>query len=215
MACAITGARRSPWPVYKRGDNAGDLDQAKTLVTDSQRFLFLEAITLLGIFPGLDPSDTNVVDAASGLAKATAAVSERPRGTGGARQTIRASANLLGFESDSLMLVQKFAGQSGDIFDSFDAFQLYLDPTSLSSPLGYTRSPAHPGAHLVRYLPQLQDQLTMQLPTSPVRTTTASTKSWAPIMAHLHATPTNNVGSEIWQQLNSIQAVRVADSEEP
>ena len=37
------------------------------------------------------------------------------------------------------MLAQKFAGQSGDIFDSFDALQLRLDPTDLSSPLSYAK----------------------------------------------------------------------------
>ena len=131
---AVTLARLQAWR-----NNGGDLDQAKTLATDSQRFLFLQASTLLGIFPGLDPGDTNVVDAASGLAEAATGVSESLTDLEALRQTLRQQANMLGFESDFLMLVQKFAGQSGDTFDSFDAFQLYLDPSGLSSPLRYAK----------------------------------------------------------------------------
>ena len=144
-------------------NNAGDLTQAKTLITDSQRLLFLQTRTLLGLFPGLDPQDTNAVDAASGLAEAIGGVNASLADLEAMRQSIRGGAGLLGFSGDFLMLVQKFAGQSGDIFDSFDALQLRLNPSDLSSPLRYAQDLlANERASFDAYR-GLQDKLELQL----------------------------------------------------
>jgi hypothetical protein len=191
-------------------NNPGDLDQAKSLITDSQRFLFLETSTLLGILPGLDPHNTNVVDAASGLAEAVDGVSESLTELETMAQSIRGGANPLGFESDFLMLVQKFAGQSGDIFDSFDTLQLRLNPTDLSSPLRYADDLLTEERESYDDYRGYQDQLQNQL-----RDTTYSARDrlYQIVGAYpgdaAYETPENNNGSEIWQQLNSIKVAQL------
>ena len=154
-AVALAGLQRTR-------NNSGDLDQAKHLITDSQRFLFLQTSSLLAIFPGLDPHDAHVLDAASGLAEAVDGVNEGLADLGTMRQSIRGGAGLLGFESDFLMLVQKFAGQSGDLFDSFDAFQLRLSPGDLSSPLRYAKDLLAEERESYGDYRGLQDQLDLQ-----------------------------------------------------
>ena len=66
-ACATTGALRLTLVRLQAWrNNPGDLAQAKSLLTESYRFLFLHANALLGIFPGLDPRDTSAVDVSVG-----------------------------------------------------------------------------------------------------------------------------------------------------
>jgi len=202
---AVALARLHAWR-----NNAGDLDQSKALIADSQRFLFLQTSTLLGIFPGLDPHDTNIVDAASGLAEAADGVNESVADLETLRQTIRGQANLLGFESDFLMLVQKFAGQSGDIFDSFDALQLRLDPTDLSSPLRYAKDLLAEARDSYADYRGFQDQLESQLANV---SGSAEDRLFQIVGAYPgspeYENPTGNVGSELWQQVQSIEVARL------
>lgn len=191
-------------------NNAGDQDQARNLLADSQRLLFLQSSTLLGIFPGLAPRDTNVVDAASGLAEAVAGVNESLADLETLRQSIRGRANLLGFESDFLMLVQKFAGQAEDIFDSFDALQLRLDPTDLSSPLRYAKDLLAEARDSYADYRGFQDQLETQL----AYVTESAEDRLFQIVGAYPGSPeyerlTGNVGSELWQQVQSIEVARL------
>ena len=202
---AVALARLQAWR-----NNAGDLDQSKSLIADSQRFLFLQMSTLLGIFPGLDPKDTNVVDAASGLAEAVDGVNESVADLETLRQTMRGQANFLGFESDFMMLVQKFAGQSGDIFDSFDALQLRLDPTDLSSPLRYAKDLLAEARDSYADYRGFQDQLESQLANV---SGSAEDRLFQIVGAYPgspeYENPTGNVGSELWQQVQSIEVARL------
>ena len=191
-------------------NNPGDLAAAQRLIADSQRFLFLESSTLLAIFPGLDPTDTNVVDAASGLAQAVAGVTESQGELETMRQTILSGASLLGFANDFLMLMQQFPGQSGTIYDSFDSFQLQLAPGNLSSPLAYALDLLTDEISSYDEYMGAQDQLNEQLENV---TDSANDRLFQIVGAYpgtpAYATPQNNVGSEIWQQVQSIQVAQL------
>lgn len=191
-------------------NNAGDVDQAASLIADSTRFLFLQTSTLRGLFPGLDVQDTNQVDAASGLVEATAGVKQSLSELEAAGQGIRARANLLGFESDFLMLAQKYVGQTGDIFDSFDALQLRLNPTDLSSPLRYAKDLQVEARDSYDDYQGLQEQLETQLGNL---SGSAEDRLFQIAGAHPgtpeYASPETSVGSEIWQQLQSLQVAKL------
>ena len=88
-------------------NNAGDLEETKALVSDAQRFLFLQQIKLLGIFPELDLGDAGNVAAASGLTEAAKGVAASLASLETLAQSIRSESSLLGFGEDFLMLVQK------------------------------------------------------------------------------------------------------------
>jgi hypothetical protein len=187
-------------------NNSGDLAAAKSLIGDSQRFLFLETTALLALFPGIDPHDTNQVDAASGLAEGVDGVNECLGELEGMRQTIVGGGNLLGFQSDFLMLVQHFPGQSGTVYDSFDSFQLQLDPSNLSSPLSYAQTLLAQEESSYDQYRATQDQLNSQLQNINEST---DDRLFQIVGAYpgdpAYSTPQDNEGSEIWQQVQSIQ----------
>lgn len=191
-------------------NNAGDADQAESLIADSARFLFLQTSMLRGLFPDLDMQDTNQVDSASGLAEAADGVRQSLSELEAAGQGIRARANLLGFESDFLMLAQKYVGQTGDIFDSFDALQLRLNPTDLSSPLRYAKDLQVEARDTYDDYQGLQEQLETQLGNL---NGSAEDRLFQIAGAHPgtpeYASPETNVGCELWQQLQSLQAAKL------
>ncbi|MCK4565013.1 MAG: hypothetical protein KAU94_10120, partial [Verrucomicrobia bacterium] len=188
-------------------NNAGDLEETKTLVGDAQRFLFLQQAKLLGIFP---KTDLQGADAASGLSEAAGGVDASLAELEILAQSIRGEANLLGFEGDFLMLVQKFAGQSVDIFDSFDAFELRLNPTDLSSPLRYAM--ALQGSAVASYddYRGYQDQLESQIGNI---AGSAEDRLFQIMGAYPgdpgYDRPDLNEGCEIWQQLKSIDIAKL------
>lgn len=203
---AVTLAR-----LYYGRNNAGDLDRARSLVTDSQRFLYLHGAVLLGSFPGLDPANTNTVEAASGLAESIASVNGSLEELNKFRTTLEGGGNPVDFESDFLMLVQKFVGPSGTAFDSFDAFQLDLDPTGLSSPLRYAKDLLTQARTSYDSYRGYQDQLQTQLSDT---TSSAQDRLYQIVGAFpgdaAYATPELNDGSEIWQQYSSIKLAQLA-----
>lgn len=190
-------------------NNAGDVDQARNLITEGERFLFLRTSTLRGVFPGLDQG-SSPADVASGMAEATAGVSQSLSELEALGQTLQGQGNVLGFESDFLMLAQKYAGQSGDIFDSFDALQLRLNPTDLSSPLRYAKDLQTEARDSYDDYQGFQEQLEIQLANVGG---SAEDRLFQIVGAHPgtpeYDHPENNAGSEIWQQLQSIQAAKL------
>jgi hypothetical protein len=191
-------------------NNAGDVQQAMRLVSDSQRFLFLQYSTLLGVFQGLNLQDTNVVPAASGLAAAAAGVSQSLLDLETLGQTIRTGGNLLGFESDFLMLAQKYVGQSGTTFDSFDALQLRLQPSDLSSPLRYAKDLQAEAWSSYNAYQGFQEQLELQVANL---SASAEDRLFQIVGARPgtpeYARPESNTGSESWQQVQSIQVAQL------
>lgn len=191
-------------------NNSGDLAQAQTLITESQRFLFLQSGLLQALFPTLQPQDPNAVDATSGLAEAVAGVQASLVELQALGQSIRGNAHPLGFSADFLMLVQKFAGQSGDIFDSFDALELRLNPSDLSSPLRYAQDLLEDEQASFDDYHGAKDQLLLQL----VNVTSSTQDRLFQIVGAYPGTPeyhqpTSNVGSELWQQVQSINVARL------
>ncbi|HVO71814.1 MAG TPA: hypothetical protein VMT24_17320, partial [Aggregatilineaceae bacterium] len=189
--------------------NPGDVAQASTLIAEGQRFLFLETSTLLALFPALQ--DTNVVDAASGLAEAMAGATQSLSELQGLGQTIRTDGNPLGFDNDFLMLVQKSVAQStNNIFDSFDSFQSQLDPGQLSSPLGYAKTLLDQANAAYAAYREYQDDLQSQLSDL---TGSAEDRLFQIVGARpgtpQYQWPTNNPGSEISQQLTSIRVAQL------
>lgn len=202
---SVSLARLQAWR-----DNAGDLTESKSLIADSQRFLLLQTVTLLGLFQGLDPHDTNVVDAVSGLAEAMDGVNVSLSALETLAQTLRGQGNLLGFETDFLMLAQKYVGQSDNVFDSFDALQLRLDPTDLSSPLRYAKDLQAEARDSYADYQGFQEQLESQLgylagSTEDRLFQIVGAHSGTPEYDH----PQTNVGSELWQQAQSIEVARL------
>ncbi len=117
-------------------------------------------------------------------------------------QTIRGQGNVLGFESDFLMLAQKYVGQSGDIFDSFDALQLRLNPTDLSSPLRYAKDLQAEARDSYDDYQGFQEQLEIQLGNVSGSAEDrlfqiVGARPGTPEYDH----PENNAGSELWQQV--------------
>jgi hypothetical protein len=178
-------------------NNTGDREDAQALVTDAERFLFLQQAKLLGMFPGLDLESTGSVAVSLANLETLA-------------QSIRGEANLLGFEDDFLMLVQKFTGQSEDIFDSFDAFELRLNPTDLSSPLRYAMALQNSAVASYDDYRGYQDQLETQLG---YITETAEDRLFQIVGAYPgdpgYDRPDANEGCEIWQQLKSIDIAKL------
>ncbi|VGO17933.1 hypothetical protein PDESU_06535 [Pontiella desulfatans] len=185
-------------------NNAGDPEDAKTLATDALRFLFLQQSTLLGLFPNLD------IDDASGLAESAEGVAVSLANLEALAQSIRDGSGPLGFEDDFLMLVQKFAGQSEDVFDSFDAYELRLNPTDLSSPLRYAMELQASAVASYDDYRGYQDQLETQLG---YITETAEDRLFQITGAYPgepeYERPDTNEGCEIWQQLRSIDIAKL------
>ncbi|WP_168433429.1 hypothetical protein [Pontiella sulfatireligans] len=185
-------------------NNAGDRAEAKTLATDAARFLFLQQAKLLGLFPNLD------IDDASGLAEASKGVAVSLAALESLAQSIRSGSSLLGFEDDFLMLVQKFTGQSADIFDSFDAYELRLNPTDLSSPLRYALSLQDSAVASYDDYRGYQDQLETQLS---YITEAAEDRLYQLTGAYPgdpeFERPDANEGCEIWMQLKSIDIAKL------
>jgi hypothetical protein len=81
-------------------NNAGDREDAQSLITSAERFLFLQHAKLRRMFPDVE------LDSAESVAVSLANLETLA-------QSIRGGYSLLGFEDDFLMLVQKLPGLSG------------------------------------------------------------------------------------------------------
>jgi len=108
------------------------------------------------------------------------------------------------------MLVQKFAGQSVDIFDSFDAFELRLNPTDLSSPLRYAMALQDSAVASYDDYRGYQDQLESQIGNI---AGSAEDRLFQIMGAYPgepgYDRPDLNEGCEIWQQLKSIDIAKL------
>jgi hypothetical protein len=190
-----------------RGSSA-DLTEARRLVSDAQRFLLLQGNVLLGVFPGLDLA---AVDAQSGLSQAVAGWRQTLTDLAAVQQVLTGDANMLGFAPDFLMLLENFTAGGGPVvFDSFDSFQEILDPASSFSELGAALDALDVADMTYGAYQGYEDEVTAEF--GEVRG--ASVERLRQIVGKEpgesgYDTPQNNVGSEIWQQLQSIEVARV------
>jgi hypothetical protein len=186
-------ARRAP----------ADIETARALVDESEKFINLHGNILLGIFPDVAPVEGD----GSGLAEAIDGWRQTSTDLHVVRQDIARNANSLGFESDFLMLVQKFAGQSGDAFDSYDALQVRLSPGDANSPLGFAKVKLQNAVASYDSFRGYQDQLQTQLGDI---TAAAEDRLFEIVGVYPgdpgYDKPEETVGSEMWQQRQSINA---------
>jgi len=179
-------------------DPAAD-DQIRALIGDTQRFVFEQRLLLDALFPQLTEPETYGLDIlAAGI---DAAINELTA----FEQNLDGTINLLGYEPDFLLLFS----DDGDI-SSFEAFSDYLDPAKNSS------SP------LLRAIETQEDAQTKigdygnnqgALEAEFMAIASVSTSALIPRLEAIvgvspgepgYDTPQDNVGSEIWQQLNSM-----------
>jgi len=190
--------------LYSR-DGPGDRAEARTQIEGAEQFLFVQGNVLLGVFPEFTPVDGD----GSGLTEAIAGWNEALNNLIALEHTIASQANPLGFESDFFMYVQKFTGEE-EVFDSYDALKVRLLPTNEANPLGSAldrldRARASHGTYR-----GFQDQLALQFAAV---TGTVEDRLFELVGAYpgdpVYDTPQNNEGSEIWQQLQSLEAARL------
>jgi uncharacterized repeat protein (TIGR01451 family) len=200
---------------YALRNLAGDLQAANQLISETITRHTAALNDIGGIIPGwrslMDPN-SNLLAKYFGWQQAVAELNTT-------RDFINGDANILGFQTNFLFLVQNFPGQSPDLFDSFDKLLEYLyagqnDTQTLSSPLGFAQSKYLTArAEYDTYL-NTQDEIREEL-----RTQNLEHRKWMfdaigvdpgndvdhPADAARYRNPGGNYGSRIWQQERSIE----------
>ena len=196
-------------------DDEGKLDRDKALelIDEAQQKGLLRANVLLGIFPDFEPQPGDASGIAESISGAYTSISELDS----VRDFITGSNNLLGYSPDFLMLVQSFVGlvATNEIFDSFDSFIAWL--TQDNSPLITALEDYNNATDSYDEYRGTIDELATQLRDSTLgyrdRLTQITGIDPGPDPRqpldprYLH--PENNQGSEIYQQLLSIQEARL------
>ena len=182
-------------------NNPGDLDEAKSVMLQSQQALFLHGSLLKSMFPSLPP-----VGDPSGVAEAIAGWQESLNAFETLRAVIAGDVNLLGFAPDFLMLVENFQGVH---FDSFDSFWERL--AEAGSPLDRAVSLLANARASYDTFQGYQDQLVEQFEQSAESYDARLFQivGARPSQANYSDNPTNNPGSELDQQYRSIEIARL------
>lgn len=187
-------------------NQGADRDDAVALVRDTQRFLQIQRDVFLAIFPSGLPGQGDP----SGLTECIASVEQSIAALSELQQWFKGNRNPLGFENDFLMLVQQFQGQGADIFDSFNSIKEWLDPSFTSRHLGYALQRLGQARSSYATFRGFQDEIREQFESS---TVTFDFRLFEIAGANRgepgYATPESNAGSEIWQQIQSIEAARL------
>jgi len=185
----------------------GDLMDASALSEEAQRYLFLQGSLLLDLFPGLDPQpgdDSGLAEAMDGWRGVIDELNQL-------QPLLSGRVNPFGFEDNFLMLVEPSINNPALPFDSFNALADELDPVmNANSPLGVALdrlTQAREDYDLYRgYQSQLQQQFEDA-------TSDAEDRLFAIVGARPgqpgYDTPGSIIGSEIWQQTNSIEVARI------
>jgi len=195
-------ARQLAWLHWANGNDTS----ARTLASEAQRYLLVNGGLLDGIFPELDPE----TQTASGLDTAVAGYRAALGDLTALLAQIGGDNTPLGFDRNFLMLVQKFQGQNPELFDSFNSLKDWLNPTALTSQLRFARD--RQAAALASYtsfrqnfdeVQEQYEQSTISFEFRLFEITGARPGEPA------YDTPQNNEGSEIWQQMQSIDLARL------
>jgi hypothetical protein len=185
--------------------NPADSTNALSLVTEAERFLYLRGELLRGAFPGLAPVEGDP----SGLAEAMAGCTQGLADLGTLRQFLTGKRNVLGFEPDFLMLVQKFTG-AATYYDSYDALRERLIPANAVGPLGHAKADWIAARGSYASYRGFEDHLADQFGQL---TGSAKDRLWSIAGAYPedpdYETPQKNQGCEIWQQLQSIEVAKL------
>ncbi len=183
----------------------GDRAEAESVVTDAERFLFLQGTMLKNLFTSLPPEGDP-----SHLAEAIAGWGQSLRALGSVQQLLSGGGNALGFADDFMMYVQKFTGQA-EFFDSYDAFRVRLDPDAGPNPL-WSAIQAHAAA-LASYASYrgFQDQLAAQFDISSFtyEDRLRDIVGAFPGTTNYSDVATANPGSELDQQFRSVEVANL------
>jgi hypothetical protein len=195
-------ARQLAWLHWANGNDA----TARELASESQRYLLVNGGVLDGIFPELEPE----AETASGLDTAVAGYRAAVGDLTVLLAQIGGDSTPLGFDRNFLMLVQKFQGQDPELFDSFNSIKDWLEPTPASSQLRFARD--RQAAAMASYATFRQnfDEVQEQFQQS---TVSFEFRLFEIVGARPgeagYDTPQDNNGSEIWQQMQSIDLARL------
>ena len=186
--------------------NPGDLEEATNVVSQTQRAVYLQGSLLKSLFPVLPPENDP-----SGLAQAISGWSASITALQTLEQTLAGRGNVLGFADDFMMYVQKFTGQSSDFFDSYDALNVRLDPTGGSNPLRTAQERFQLALSSYAAYEGSQDQLAEHFQASSItyEDRLRDIVGVFPGDPSYSDTPTQNPGSELDQQYQSIQLSRL------
>lgn len=182
-----------------------DRIEANALITDSERFLFLQGTLLKNTFNNLPPAGDP-----SGLAESIAAWGTNLRALQGLQQLLVSGNNVLGYADDFMMYVQQFSGQT-DYFDSFDALRVRLDPLGGSNPLQSAVAAYEQALSTYKDYRGYEDELAAQFDNSSItyRDRLRDIVGVFPDDPTYGDDPTAHPGSEINQQYQSIQLAKL------
>jgi len=185
--------------------SAPDLDEAGELIADAQRFVYLQGNLLRSLFDDL-PSE----DHPSGLAQAIGGWRQSLNALTSLRPWLTGGANVLGFADDFLMFVQKFSGQQ-EVFDSYDALKVRLDPDTTSNPLGFALQEHRVAVGSYTDYQGFRDQLAAQFGQSSItyQDRLRDIVGVFPDDPRYSDSPTNNPGSELDLQFRSIELAQL------
>ncbi|MCC6488747.1 MAG: hypothetical protein IT364_14710 [Candidatus Hydrogenedentes bacterium] len=196
-------------------DDEGKLDRDKALelIDEAQQQGLLRANVLLGVFPDFEPQPGDVSGIAESISGAYTSISELDS----VRDFLTGSNNLLGYSPDFLMLVQNFVGlvATEQVFDSFDAFIAWL--TQDNSPLLTALNDYEQAVDSYDEYRGTIDELATQMRDSTLgyrdRLTQITGIDPGPDPRNpldpRYLNPEDNAGSEIFQQLISIEKARL------
>jgi hypothetical protein len=176
------------------------------LASESQRYLLVNGGLIDGIFPDLETEE----ETDSGLDTAVAGYRAALGDLAALLSLIGGDSTPLGFDRNFLMLVQKFQGQDPGLFDSFNSIKDWLEPTPASSQLRFARD--RQAVALKSYVDFRQnfDEVQEQYEQSTISFEFRLFEiTGARPGEPAYDTPQNNEGSEIWQQMQSIDLARL------
>ena len=194
-------------------DTPADATAARALIGDTQRLVFEQRNLLNALFSPaiLTPALRDEL----GLTRISGSIDVALSDLSAFEQNLNGTINLLGYEPDFLMLVQT-QDQTGELlFDSFDAFRNLLERAN--SPLNVAKSRRSDALNAIASYGSNQDALESEF----TLIATSGTSAIIPRLTEIvgvpysvpptpaYQNPQDNVGSDIWQQVQSIEAARL------
>ncbi|WP_193214475.1 FG-GAP repeat protein [Luteolibacter marinus] len=190
-------------------DTPADRTEARQLIGDTQRLVFEQRSLLNALF---DPADlTPVRRDELGIAQLDRGLDAALSDLTGFSQNLDGTINLLGYEPEFLMLIQN----QGGLFDSYDSFESLLNDSN--SPLEVAKTNRQLALDAIASYGNNQDALENEFSilvsnsegSIGNRLTQIVGVPYSDPPTPAYQNPQDNEGSEIWQQLQSIEAANL------
>ncbi|WP_353568663.1 hypothetical protein [Haloferula sargassicola] len=189
-------------------DAPGDADTVRDLIGGSQRLVFEQRNLIDSLFDpaALAPSLRDSL----GLDQLSGAIDTALSDLSAFQQNLNGTINILGYEPDFLMLIRSQGGQ----FDSYDNFEAILN--GATGPLTLARDRLTQAITAINNYGNTQDALEAEFSLLVENSTSAIIPRLTEIVGvpYTHPptpnyqNPQDNEGSEIWQQVRSIEVAR-------